>query len=222
MGRRKKGDPPRVVRRAASERKKMPADLEAFAAGDDDAIWRRRQRRRLQDPRPVVLVPGVANRDARAVYEARHARITAAITAEDRAALALEMAEASQLRVWRGHSIVGWDAFVEAVLGLDPAEAEALREEGGGGEPLEDELGALWMRADAGIVEAEGRSAAVRLRGGRLCLELVVDTAAAALAHMGRRAAPLVWDNEETADTVVDRPKGLPRLGNLDKPGPKD
>ena len=62
----------------------MPEDLRAFAGGDDDALWRRTTRKRLDDPRPVVLVPGVANRDARAVCEARQDRILAAAAAGDR------------------------------------------------------------------------------------------------------------------------------------------
>jgi len=196
----------------------MPADLEAFAGGDDDALWRRPQRRRIRDPRPVVLVPGVANRDARTVYTAREARIRAAMESGDRAALALELAEAAWLGVWRGHSIVGWEAFVEAVLGLDLREAEELRAEGGGGEPPNEELVALWMRAEAGVVLAVGESGAVRLRDGKICFELDPETAPAALANMGRRAAPLAKDAAEQARTMVDRPEGMPRLSKLERP----
>lgn len=218
MGRQKKGNQPPVVRRSSSERKRLPADLEAFAAGDDDAIWRRSQRRRLRDPRPIVLVPGVANRDARSVYAAREARIKAAIDAGDRPALALELSEAAQLQVWRGRNIVGWDVFVEAVLGLDLSEAEAMRDEGGGAEPPPEELLALWMRVEAGVVEAAGHEGAVRLRGGRICFDLDPETAAAALANVGRRAAPLAKDAFEPARTVVDRPEGVPRLSTLERP----
>lgn len=218
MSRPKKGDPPKVLRRSSADRKKMPADLEAFAGGDDDALWRRPQRRRLQDPRPVVLIPGVANRDARTVYEARLTRIRAAIEADDRAALALELAEAALLRVWRGHSIVGWEAFVDAVLGLDLKKAAALREAGDVRGPLSEELLALWVRAEAGIVLAAGSSGAVRFRAGKLCFELDPDTAPAALANMGRRAAPLAKEASEPLESLLDRPPGVPRLSKLERP----
>ena len=194
----------KVVRRRSSERKKMPEDLEAFAGGDDDALWRRKTRKRLNDPRAVVLVPGVANRDARSVYEARVLRIRAAEAAEDREALGLELAECTQMKVWRGHSIVGWDVWVDAVLGLDPEDAAAMR---GEVQAIDDELVALWMRAEAGLVEAG--AGAVHLRDGRLCFDLDPATAPAALANVGRRAAPLAKDELGQSEVVVDRPRGV-------------
>lgn len=211
------------MRRATSDRKKMPEDLEAFAAGDDDALWRRKQRHRLQDPRPVVLVPGVANRDARLVCEAREARIRQAVEADDRETLAVEMAEAARMRVWRGHSIVAWGAFVEAVLGLTLEEATQLRDEGaaiiGTAEAASDELVALWMRAEAGLVEAAGVGGAVRLEGSegaeRLVFQIGIEEAPDALANMGRRAAPLAREAADAPRSVVDRPAGVPRLSRL-------
>ncbi|MCB9595889.1 MAG: hypothetical protein H6719_24425 [Sandaracinaceae bacterium] len=196
----------KVVRRRPADRKRMPKDLEAFASGDDDALWRRTSRKRLNDPRAVMLVPGVANRDARAVCEGRQARIRAAMRDGDRDTLAVELAESAQMQVWRGRSVVGWDVWVEAVLGLDPKEANALR---GTVEPVDDELVALWMRAEAGLVEAG--AGAVRLRGGKLCFELDPAIAPAALANVGRRAAPLAKDETGRAETVIDRPRGVPR-----------
>jgi len=200
----------KVVRRHASERKKLPRDLEAFAGGDDDALWRRTKRKRLNDPRAVVLVPGVANRDARTVYEARVARIRDAVSAKDDVALALELSECAQMRVWRGHSIVGWDVWVDAVLGLDPEKANALR---GDVEALEDEAVALWMRAEAGMAEA--KAGAARWRDGKLCLELDPATAPAALANIGRRAAPLAKEETGASETVVERPRGVRRMVDL-------
>ncbi|HHH31210.1 MAG TPA: hypothetical protein ENK57_23075 [Polyangiaceae bacterium] len=200
----KKGN---VVRRRTSERKRMPKHLEDFAGGDDDALWRRTTRRRLNDPRAVVLVPGVANRDARGVYEARVARILAAAEAEDREALAVELIESAQMQVWRGHSIVGWDVWVDAVLGLDPAYANELR---GDAEPLNEELVALWMRVEAGLAEAN--AGAVRLRDGKLCFELDPERAPAALANVGRRAAPLAHDETGAKEVIVDRPRGVRKI----------
>ena len=210
---------PRVVRRKKDERKRLPPDLEAFAGGDDDAIWRRPAKRRVNDPRPVLMVPGVANRDARAVCEARERRIRAARDAADRATLAIELAEAARLRVWRGHSVVGWDVWVEELLELDLAEAEALRDEGvatvGSAEPAPEPLVAVWMRAEAGAVEALGPDAAVRLEGDTLRFALPAEAAPSALAAMGRRAAPLARDRAEAPDHVVDRPKGVPKLSRV-------
>ncbi|MCZ7683571.1 MAG: hypothetical protein M5U28_34270 [Sandaracinaceae bacterium] len=140
---------PEVVRRPSSERKRLPADLEAFAGGDDDALWRRPAKRRLDDPRPVVLVPGVANRDARAVYEARERRIRAALERGDREAAAVELAEAARLRLWRAHSVVGWDVLVEHVLGLAPEEAAALRGGRGPDRQRRAGLGRRGRRLDA-------------------------------------------------------------------------
>lgn len=197
----------KVLRRKAGERKKMPEDLRAFAGGDDDALWRRKTRKRLNDPRPVMLVPGVANRDARLVCEARQDRIRAAHEAGDREALALELRESAMMQVWRGRSVVGWEAWVEAVLGLDPAEAEALR---GDVETISDELIALWMRTEAGLALAN--AGAVRLRDGKICFELDPEVAPAALANVGRRAAPLAADETGREEIVVDRPRGVRRI----------
>lgn len=217
----KRGEPkkPQVVRRPGGERKRLPDDLERFAGGDDDALWRRPVKRRINDPRPVLLVPGVANRDARAVYEARERRAKAARDAGDRELLALELAEASRLGIWRGHSLVSWDTYVEDVLELSPKEAATLRDEGGartGGVALASEsVIATWMRAEAGAIEATGADVAVRFDGERLHVELPIDSAPAALAAMGRRAAPLARDQAESPDSVLDRPKGVPRLSRL-------
>ena len=60
-----------------------------------------------------------------------------------------------------------------------------------------------------GLVEAG--AGAVRLRGGKLCFELDPAIAPAALANVGRRAAPLAKDETGRAETVIDRPRGVPR-----------
>lgn len=212
------------MRRRPSERKRLPADLEAFAGGDDDALWRRPAKRRLNDPRPVVLVPGVANRDARAVYEARERRVRAALEAGDEDTAAVELAEAMRMRLWRGHNVVGWDVFVEHVLALPVERAEALLARGaalsGTSEPASDEVVAAWMRAEAGLLEASS-AAVVRLRGEpgaeRLVLEVPIMDAAAGLAAVGRRSAPLAREQAQPQKSVVDRPKGLPRLSRLER-----
>jgi hypothetical protein len=205
---------PVVVRRSASERKPMPADLEAFAGGDEDALWRRPAKRRLNDPRAVMLVPGVANRDARAVYEARERRIRSAVRRGDRSALAIELAEASRLALWRAHSVVGWDVLVEEVLRIDRAEAEALRAEGaeivGSSDVADEDTIAVWMRAEAGAIEGSPE-ACVHLRGDRLIIEIPIAGAATGLAGAGRRSTPLAREHANAPTTLLDRPKGIKR-----------
>jgi len=176
-----------------------------------------------------VLIPGVANRDARVVYEARERRLRAAMKAGDRDALALELAEARRLRIWRGHSIVGFEVFAENVLGIPPAEVEALvaraTELGASAEVPSDDTVATWLRAEAGLLEAS-RDAVVHLRGSgddaRLILEIPVSDSASALAAAGRRAAPLARHHAEQPKDVVDRPRGMPRISRLERDPDQD
>lgn len=208
----------RLVRRK-DERRPLPVELEALARGDDRAFRRppRRPTGRVRDPRDGALVPGVANRDARAVYEARVARIRAAERAEGRAALARELAEARLLSLWRAQNVVGWEAFVQDVLGLEVEEANALvteaalataapaAGEGPAGpatpagtshkvESLSERTVALWMRTEAGLLEAS-KDASVHLRVDgeetRFVMTLPTESAATALCGVGRRASPM-------------------------------
>lgn len=215
--------PVEVLRRPREERKGLPAELEAFARGDDDALWRRpRNDRRLNDPRPVAaaLVTGVANRDARMVYEGRVRRLRSAIDSGDEYLLAEELAEAVRLAIWRGNSVVGFDVFAEAVLGLVPERARELVAQGAASIEVPAQIAdeaeiALWMRAEAGLLEISP-DAKASIRGGRLVLDLPVARAAEALAGVGRRAAPMARPPTGPS-TMVDRPKGVPRLSTLER-----
>jgi hypothetical protein len=225
-GERPKGRPsarevPVMRRRPDEERKRLPAELEAFAAGDDDALWRReRQRGRIEDPRPAAatLVPGVANRDARLVGEARVKRLRAAIADNDEERLADELSEAVRLAIWRALNVVGFDVFAEAVLGISPEHGRALAKQGAAkiGEvckPEDEATVALWMRAESGLLE-HAPDARATLRGGRLYMELPFDRAAEALSGVGRRAAPLVH-LRSGSEVVIDRPKGIAPLSKI-------
>ncbi len=220
---------PPVVRRARDERKRLPAELEAFAAGDDDALWRRaRSRDRMDDPRPVAasLVPGVANRDARAVFDARIKRLRAAVTAGDDESLRDGLADAVRLGLWRANAIVGFDVMAEAVLGVPSDRARALAKEGAAvqGEecqPADEATVALWMRAEAGLLEASP-DARVWLRRGTLRLEIAFDRAADGLSGVGRRAAPMS-KIPQGPEVVVDRPHGVAPLSRiLERDRPRD
>lgn len=212
MATRKKGPPkpprPPGVRRGGGPRKRLPEDLEEFARSDEKRFRPRRKGRppRLKDPRAAgVLVPGVANRDARRVYEARADALRRA-DGEEREEL---LAEAQLLQVWRGFAITGFDAFVEDALGfpLEEARAQAAR----GAErlgvplaPLSDDRVALWMRAEVGLLDAGGR---VTCRGEELRLHVPFAEALRGLDEVGRRIHPLVRDQPPPRKPATD-PKG--------------
>lgn len=206
-----------VIKRGR-DRQALPPHLDAFARGDDDAIWRReREGGRIDDPRPVALVPGVKNADARAVGEARIERMRAAAASRDERRLAIELAEARALGIWRPLSIVGFDAMAEAVVGLRESEARALerrgREELGLPDRLKPAEIAVWMRAEAGMLEvrAGGR---VGYKDGRLRIEVSIEHAADALAAAGRREAPMT-KVPMGPDTMMDRPAGVPSMRDV-------
>jgi hypothetical protein len=154
--------PMKVVRRAAAERKRLPPELEAFAASDERVLRTERTTPKLDDPRTVYLIPGVANRHARLVYDRRLEALRAALDdarsagadpqaapdtpapgAQPSRAPALEgdarrrlgalLSEALRLGWWRGKSLTGFDALVDGVLGLPVDEAEALARAANGG-----------------------------------------------------------------------------------------
>ena len=212
---------PGVVRRRPEE--KLPPQLtpeqEAFARGDDDALWRRERRGgRVNDPRAVALVPGVANRDARAVFDARVKRMRDAIAASDEATLAVELAEAARLRLHRANSVVTWESFVESVVGLSPErgaklQAEGERVRGYPAAPLTDAEIAVWMRAESGVLEGSP-DAHVHLIGDRLELSVPMERAPQALAGAGRRSAPMTRQ-EMGKETIVDRPRGVRPIAEI-------
>lgn len=211
-----KPEPERVVRRPKEERKVLSPELEAFAAGDHDAIWRRQQRGRLDDPRPVALVPGVKNADARAVFEARVRTMKAALEAGDEARLSEELAEAVLLELWRANSVVSFEALAEAVLGMALDRAEALAKSGkarlGLADALPEPVVAVWMRAEAALV-VEGGGGRAHVRGTQLVVEMPLASAAQGLVAMGRRELPLVGSGE--GRVVVDRPRGVPSMQTI-------
>ncbi len=206
----------RIVKRAPQDRKRLSPELEAFARGDDDAIWRRQiQSGRLHDPRVVALIPGLKNADARMVYEAHVARILEAMSApvndETRTRLSEELAVVYACAIYRGYSIVSFEAFAEAVLGMPADRAIALARAGrvslGLPEALTEAEIAVWLRAEAGVCEitSQGR---VEVRKGVMTLTIPIGVAAEALSAVGFREAPIARTHEGPR-TVVDRPKGV-------------
>lgn len=206
----------RIVKRAPKDRKRLSPELEAFARGDDDAIWRREIKSgRVHDPRVVALIPGVKNSDARLVFDAHVARIREAMSApvndQTRAHLAEELAVVYACATYRGHSIVSFEAFAEAVLGMSADRAIALAKAGrvslGLPEALTEAEIAVWLRAEAGVLEVTPKGR-VEVKGGVMTLTLPIERAAEALAAVGFREAPIARTSEGPR-TVVDRPKGV-------------
>ncbi len=203
------------VRRGRPDKKPLPPHIDAFARGDDDALWRRERRgARLHDPRPVALIPGVKNTDARVVFDARLRRLHEAQHQGDEALLAEELAEAHLLGLWRANNIVSFDVMVEVALGIEPKAARALVAEGRAALGLPERLSeaelAVWMRAEAGVLEA-AEHARVRLFSGNLVVTVPIEWAAAALAAAGRREAPLA-EVPMGEHSVMDRPRGVPSM----------
>jgi len=202
-GKRRPKPAPTVTRRAAdgTKGKRLDPELEALARGDDPP--RRKRERRLKDPRAIALVPGVANRDARTVYDAKVEAVRAA-SPEDRPAL---LAEAAWTRWYRGRSITTLEALAEDVLEIPADDAKALAEEGAkaAGLPMDalrDPLVAAWFRAVVALEEEE-LVAEVRIvageKGARLRVEVGPDPAQA-LHSIGRRMTTLVRDHEPRDD----------------------
>ncbi|MDW8247005.1 MAG: hypothetical protein RMJ84_10550 [Sandaracinaceae bacterium] len=207
----------RVVRRPREERKRLSPELEAFARGDDDAIWRREIKGRLNDPRVAVLIPGLKNSDARLLHDAYVNRIRSALESGDEERLAELMAVVRACGIYRGHRFVSFEAFAEALFDIDSRRANALASEGEKRLGLPSELSeaeiATWMRAEAGVlsVTPEGR---VEVRNGMLHLSVPFDRAAEALAQVSHREF-FMSKNTEGPKTIVDRPKGLPPLSAI-------
>lgn len=129
----------------------------------------------LADPRDRgVLVPGVANRDARAVAQARLERLRRALQAGE--PIGEMLYEAVQLGVWRGHAVTSFDVYVDALVGIDAARAHALVDEetarrGVPPGPLRDYDVAIWYRIESAMLAA-GVEGTVRHDGTRLWIGL--------------------------------------------------
>lgn len=193
---RRRGDGPPGLR-------KLPHDFEELASGRRDALRpRRRPTDRITDSRVAGLIAGVANHEARRVYDIRVDRARRALAEEAFEELGRQLCDAITLEIWRARSITGFEAFAQDVIGLDPARARELAEAGASErgvalERMSDLAVALCLRGEAALQErcpeAEVR---VRVEGGRLELALSLPAtpaarAADAVAAVGRAASGL-------------------------------
>ncbi|MCA9529159.1 MAG: hypothetical protein KC543_03355 [Myxococcales bacterium] len=231
----------RVIRRDGRGTRTLPPELEAFARSDDKRLPPRERPEGLRDPRAAALVPGVSNHDARIVHDRRVAALRALIDADaacstdtTRSALGRALAEARALELWRGRSVADFDAFAEGMLGLDPARARALADDGDAGlfgpsreagaavqapaarqadRELDPEAVAVWMRLEAALDEAAvpgfatlaPRDAAEAAAPVKLRLDLAAGSAPEALHLIGRRMTPLVRDHEKAREERAKR-----------------
>jgi len=197
----KKPDVPTVVRRAPGDRKRLPPELEEFARSDEKRLPPPRRRPRLHDPRAAALIPGVANRDARLVFDYQLERTREWLADEESTAQADEALAVLWLaRLWRGRSLTSFAATSVEFLELSAEEAKQRAERGAEAmglrlDPLSEEATAIWVRALAALIDAE---LPARIRpsadGQSLVFELEVDSAPEALLEMGRRMNSLVED----------------------------
>ncbi len=165
--------------------RQLPSDLHDLAEGRVDRLRRPpRPPEALVEPEGTKhVVPGVRNTEARAVYDARVARLRAAVTKEDDSALAEGLYEAQRLGLWRARSVTDFDAFAEHVIGLGVERARELAAQGATAagvadgaaevEPLSRELVALCVRSEAALIQI-CPTATVRIatRNGRHELEV--------------------------------------------------
>jgi hypothetical protein len=196
-----------VRRRAAGGGglRQLPPDLDDLASGRRDVLRpRRKPTGRLGDSRVAGLIPGVANHEARRVYDARVESLRAAAEAGSarEAELARGLYEARRLGLWRARQLTGFDAFAVDVVGVEVERARALVQtlvEGGGldDERLPDTAVALWLRGEAALLDRcpEGRIEA-HVQDGELELRIVLPLEPAgkagdALGAIGRKAVGL-------------------------------
>jgi hypothetical protein len=198
----------------------LPPDFEDLAAGRRDVLRpRRRPRGRIGDTRIAGLIAGVANHEARQVYDARVERARRLLDGGDEAVLAQQLCEAVQLGLWRARSVTGFDAFAQDVIGVPAERANELAHGHAARsnvalEQLPDVAVALWLRSEAALLErCPDGAVEVRIDEGRLSLSLGLPLApplgvAEAVAAIGRSAAGLVRVLEsETRPRDPDRPR---------------
>jgi hypothetical protein len=165
--------------------RKLPPELEDLAAGRRDTAWRprRRPRGRIADSRVAGLIAGVANHEARRVFDARVERLRRAVQANDEPLLERDLCAARLLGLWRARNITAFEAFAQDVIGIDPARGAELAERGATarGLPLErlpDVAVALWLRSEAALLErAPEAEVEVLVTGEQLRLALVLPLA---------------------------------------------
>jgi hypothetical protein len=219
----------RVVRRrdgAAPGLRKLPPDFEDLAAGRRDVLRpRHKPRGRIGDTRIAGLVAGVANHEARRVYDARVELGRKTLESGSEAELGKQLFDAVRMGLWRARNVTGFEAFAHHVLGVELDRATRLaercaNEHGATLEQLPDIAVALWMRSEAALLErCPEATIDVRVENEKVLLSLVLPLAppvraAEAVASIGRSAAGL-------ARVLLDE-RGPREGGGGDRPRGRD
>jgi hypothetical protein len=215
----------RVVRRregAAPGLRKLPPDYEDLAAGRRDTLRpRRRPRGRIGDTRVAGLIAGVANHEARRVYDARVERVRKDLESGSEGQLGRQLFEAVRLGIWRARSVVDFEAFAMHVLGIEPARATELAKSGAAEAGLElerlpDLAVAMWIRSEAALLErCPLGTIDVRVADDKILISLLLPLApslrvAESVAAIGRSATGLarVLLEEEAPREDRDQERG--------------
>jgi hypothetical protein len=201
---RRRGDGPPGLR-------KLPHDFDELASGRRDALRpRRRPNGRINDSRVAGLIAGVANHEARRLYDVRVEKARRALADGDEAELGRQLCEAVLLELWRARSITSFDAFAQDVVGIEASRARELAqtsasERGVSLERLPDVAVALYARSEVALLErCPGAAVTVKVEGEQLQLVLSLPIspparAAEAVAAVGRSASGL-------ARVLLDKP----------------
>jgi len=216
-GKAPEGDPPR-----RGGLRKLPADLRDLAEGRVDRLRRPpRSPEGLAEPEGTThVVPGVRNTEARAVYDRRVERLRRAVSRDDTDVLELGLYEAQLLVLWRARNVTDFDAFAEHVIGLGverarelalagAARVEAESKVSSDAEPLSRELVALWVRAEAALIEISPTASAriVRRPGGpELELRMAASPVPAAVEALRGLGPALTGLAKLTSTEVPERP----------------
>lgn len=212
---RRRPDGPRGLR-------KLPSDLEDLASGRRDVLRpRRKPRGRIGDSRVAGLIAGVANHEARRVYDARLERAATASSAGDDEALGALLCEAVLLGLWRARAVMGFEALAQDVMGIDAVRAQALAEasaaqRGLAFERLPEIAVALWIRSEAALLDrCPEATVQVSVANERVALHLdlplaPVERTTDAVSAVGRAAAGLARVLETQQNERTRRSPGRP------------
>jgi hypothetical protein len=214
--------------------RKLPPDYEDLAAGRRDTLRpRRRTRGRIGDTRIAGLIAGVANHEARRVYDARVERARQTLESGSEADLGQQIFDAVRLGIWRARNVVDFEAFATHVLGIETGRASRLAansaaQHGLALERLPDLAVAVWVRSEAALLErCPLGTIDVRVADEKVLISLALPISPAlrvaeSIAAIGRSAtglarvlveedAPRDQDQDQNRDRDRGRRRGPPR-----------
>lgn len=192
-------EPQRVVRGRPLDRKPLPKELEAFAAGEAKRPFERRREPHIRDPRVTgALLPGVANRDARDFFTRRVDQLRAALAAykdspeTGRTPLAAQLTSAKRLRLWRAGAVTSFDSLILDVLAWNMDEANALA--AASPERVRDTAVALLVRTELALYESGAQGSVELGENESLVVTLRATDAPKAFSMMARKTRALETD----------------------------